>query len=100
MAPYCEKELAEIDRLKPSSDKAAAVYEFLLTVPAHRACTGRQIIETLDKAGVIFEQSTLTTHLLPQLKAYGLESTGAGYRIPADKRPPPDGSKVALQPRG
>ncbi|MEX2216530.1 MAG: hypothetical protein WD768_20625 [Phycisphaeraceae bacterium] len=70
------------------SQRAATVYELLLSVPAHRGLTGKQIIEALRERDIYIEQSTLTTHILPQLKPYGLEGKRrVGYRIPQSRRP-------------
>ncbi len=88
LAPYCRQFLAEVDRLPPLTDKAAAVYELLLALPAYRAMTGPQIVKALTTKGVPTDQSTLTTHILPQLVPYGLERVPRiGYRMPPDQRP-------------
>lgn len=78
----------------PSSDlpvlspAAAAVYEILLEVPPHRGMTGPKLLDALEKRGVYTEQSTLTSRIIPELKAYGVEGVPRkGYRIPLSKRP-------------
>jgi hypothetical protein len=68
---------------KPISDKAAAVYELLKTMPEHRGLTGRKIIEELSKKNIFIDQSTLTKNIIPILKKdYGVKSQPRiGYYI-------------------
>ncbi|MGA2916079.1 MAG: hypothetical protein ABSE89_08660 [Sedimentisphaerales bacterium] len=53
---------------KPISDKAAAVYELLKTLPEHRGLTGHKIIKELSKQNIFIDQSTLTKNIIPILK--------------------------------
>jgi hypothetical protein len=71
-------------KLKPLSAKVAAVYELLKALPEHRGLTGREILEKLEKQNppIIFDQSTLTKNIIPELHPYGVRNKrGAGYFI-------------------
>lgn len=70
------------------SPAAATAYEVLLELPSHRGLVGPELVTALKSKGVHIEQSTLTSRIVPELKAYGLETAPRkGYRIPASKRP-------------
>jgi hypothetical protein len=69
-------------KLKPLSEKAAAVLELLKTLPEHRGMTGPKILETLDKKNIMIDQSTLTKNIIPELKPYGVKNRPRiGYYI-------------------
>lgn len=67
----------------PLSTNAAAVYELLSNLPAHRAMTAPQIIDALRRQGICIDQATLTSNIIPILKEhYGIENTPRiGYRV-------------------
>ena len=69
-------------KLKPLSEKAAAVLELLKTVPEHRGMIGPKILEALDKKNILIDQSTLTKNIIPELKPYGVKNRPRiGYYI-------------------
>ena len=69
-------------KLKPLSERAAAVLELLKTLPEHRGMTGPKILETLDAKSINIDQSTLTKNIIPELKSYGVKNRPRiGYYI-------------------
>jgi len=77
---------AELPALSPA---AAAVLEILLELPSYRGLTGPKILDALSARNppIHIDQSTLTTRVIPELKAYGIENQRRiGYRIPNDAR--------------
>lgn len=75
--------------LPPLTPSAAAVYEMLLSLPAHRAMMGPQILDKLSQEHTIeIDQSTLTGRIIPALKPYGVEGVHkVGYRVKPSRRP-------------
>ena len=69
-------------KLKPLSDKTAAVLELLKTLPEHRGMTGPKILETLDARSIHIDQSTLTKNIIPELRPHGVKNKPRiGYYI-------------------
>ena len=74
---------------EPLTDKAAAVLELLKALPADRGMKGPDILAALEerKPRMIFDQSTLTKRVIPQLKRYGVTNRrGVGYYIDPSMR--------------
>jgi hypothetical protein len=72
-----------VKRRRPKLTPAAAMaYEILKGLPEHKGLTSPMLIVEMDKKGHIADQSTLTTHILPQLRPYGLRNERRrGYYI-------------------
>ena len=72
----------ERESTKPLTKKAAAVLDLLNTIPPNRGMTGAEILAALDKKDMIFDQSTLTKRIIPELRPYGVRNRrGVGYYI-------------------
>jgi hypothetical protein len=72
------------DDRKPLGDNEAAVYEIIKALPKHRAITGKDLLNRLEKEkDIIIDQSTLTKNIIPFLKKeYGVKNKrGAGYYL-------------------
>ncbi len=65
----------------PLTDSERRVLELIKGAPD--GIMGPQIVAALSKEGFNLAQSTLTRHIIPKLKARGVENRrGAGYYLP------------------
>ena len=66
----------------PVGDTGRVVLALLRTLPAERALTGSELIAALGVHGFHVDQSTLTSRIIPELKAHGVRNRrGIGYFI-------------------
>lgn len=73
----------------PLGEKAALLYEKLISLPEHRGMTGPKILDWFsDEHGEIVDHGTLAKEIIPALKPYGLRpARRIGYFIPPKDRP-------------
>lgn len=70
--------------IPPPSETQLKVLEVIQSLPPERGISGKDIIKELKKAGFPIEQSTLTRHIIPDLKKWhGVKNVRRrGYFIP------------------
>lgn len=68
------------------SPTAKLVLDIMKSLPAGKKLTGTEIIKLLEKRhGKVIEQSTLTKHIVPPLRQFGLTNDGGYFLAPTDR---------------